>query len=153
MNRKAFTMVELIAIITIIGVILIFALPNVTSTIERNKKDVMINDAKDFLDKTKIYIFAHQKNKDKCSNASYKNSNKGECRCIKDNVCLLSVVDPREEIKNSPFGKKYDRTGENSFVNPSTGKITLKEENGGYKIVGRTIENLNSDHKYEYVTK
>lgn len=149
MNRKAFTMVELIAIITIIGVILIFALPNVTSTIERNKKDVMINDAKDFLDKVKYCLLV---NKAVCQYPTTA-GNPGAKKIY------LDAVDPREEIKKSPFGNEYNRT--NSYVKVSLNNsggvknyiYTIYLFDGEYKIDGKTMGDLNSDSKYTYVTK
>ena len=48
-SEKGFTLVELIVIIVIIGVILVFTLPNITSVLERNKKEQMIADAKDMV--------------------------------------------------------------------------------------------------------
>ena len=136
MNKKAFTMVELIAIITIIGVILLFALPNITATLERNKKDAMINDAKDFVEKAKNYI---NMNKTKRENptGTYK----------------LSDVDPRQEIKTSPFGNAYYRSTSKVDVyldgNTYVYKVTLTD--GKYKINTKTLKELNSDSKYTYV--
>ena len=53
-NNKGFTLIELMVVISLLAIILAFALPNISSTLERNKKDQMINDAKDMVDKAKI---------------------------------------------------------------------------------------------------
>lgn len=55
-NKKGFTLIELIVIIVLLGVIMVFALPNITSTLERNKKDKMILDAQDMVEKYKNYM-------------------------------------------------------------------------------------------------
>lgn len=146
MNKKAFTMTELIVIIIIIGVILIFALPNVTSTMERNKKDVMINDAKDFVEKVKSCLMVNECQYPTTTGNSGAKSFK------------LSDVDAREEIKKSPFGNNYNRTSSvvKVSLNNSSGIKTYKYEitlnDGKYKISGKTIDDLNSDSKYSYVT-
>lgn len=88
-NNKAFTLIELMVVISLLAIILAFALPNISSTLERNKKDQMINDAKDMVDKAKISDCI------KNTESKYK--------------CFLKDIDPKEEIKTSPFGKKYDR--------------------------------------------
>ena len=93
-NNKAFTLIELMVVISLLAIILAFALPNISSTLERNKKDQMINDAKDMVDKAKISDCI------KNTESKYK--------------CFLKDIDPKEEIKTSPFGNEYDRT--NSYV-------------------------------------
>lgn len=138
-KNNAFTLIELIVIIIIIGVILLFALPNVTSTLERNKKDAMIEDAKDFIDKTRNYLTIHS---------------------ISDSSSFtLDVIDTKNEIKKSPYGKDYDRSS--SFV---TVKIINDDnilhyeytvtliDNGGHKIEDASLNNLNSKDKYGEIT-
>lgn len=49
MNRKGFTLIELLAVIVILGVIMTIAIPNVVSSLDRNKKDSMIEDAKQMI--------------------------------------------------------------------------------------------------------
>ena len=46
MNKKGFTLIEILAVIIILGVIMTIAIPNVLSMIERNKKDTFIEHAK-----------------------------------------------------------------------------------------------------------
>jgi len=46
MNRKGFTLIEILAVIIILGVIMMIAVPNVLSMLDRNKKDTMIEHAK-----------------------------------------------------------------------------------------------------------
>ena len=142
-NNKAFTLIELMVVISLLAIILAFALPNISSTLERNKKDQMINDAKDMVDKAKI------------------------SDCIKntesENQCFLKDIDPKEEIKTSPFGNEYDRT--NSYV-----KKKIQEENSvsvyTYNVYLKVKDNImcigsedkpidisefNESGKYDYV--
>lgn len=142
-NNKAFTLIELMVVISLLAIILAFALPNISSTLERNKKDQMINDAKDMVDKAKISDCI------KNTESKYK--------------CFLKDIDPKEEIKTSPFGNEYDRT--NSYV-----KKKIQEENSvsvyTYNVYLKVKDNImcigsedkpidisefNESGKYDYV--
>jgi type IV pilus assembly protein PilA len=46
LNKKGFTLVELLAVIVILAVILVIAIPNVLSIIDKSRKDSMVNTAK-----------------------------------------------------------------------------------------------------------
>lgn len=45
-NKKGFTLIELLAVIIILGVIMTIAIPNVVATLDKNKRDSFIQDAK-----------------------------------------------------------------------------------------------------------
>ena len=45
-NNKGFTLIELLAVIIILGVIVTVAIPNIVSTLDKNKRDTFIKDAK-----------------------------------------------------------------------------------------------------------
>lgn len=47
-NRKAFTLIELMAVIIILGILLTIAVPNTLSMLDRNKKNAFVEDAKKF---------------------------------------------------------------------------------------------------------
>ena len=108
-NKEGFTLIELIIAISILAVIIAFTLPNITSTLENYKKEQMIIDAKDMVEKAKNYILTGK--------ATYP-KNENDCIELK-----LDDFDPRVEIKDSPYGGGYDR--ENSNV-----KVCIK--NNGY---------------------
>ena len=147
-NNKAFTLIELMVVISLLAIILAFALPNISSTLERNKKDQMINDAKDMVDKAKISDCI------KNTESEYK--------------CFLKDIDPKEEIKTSPFGNKYDRDRsyvvrygsedvENAVIT-YTYNVYLKVEGveGNIMCIGSEdepidISKFNESGKYDYV--
>ncbi len=144
MNRKGFTLIELILVIGIIGVILAFAIPNVTGTLQRNKKDQMIEDAKDMVEKARNYVLM---------NNSCDNSNNPVKLRLQD-------LDSRNEILTSPYGKDYDRI--NSYVKVECSKEgnvfsvyltdgTMVLSNSNNAPVESSL--LNSDEKYTYVNE
>ena len=45
-NQKGFTLIELLAVIIILAVIMTVAIPNIIGTLDKNKKDSFIKDAK-----------------------------------------------------------------------------------------------------------
>ena len=56
MNKKGFTLVELIAVVVIIGIIAVIATPNIVNMIDNGKKDQFIADAKEMISKAKYQI-------------------------------------------------------------------------------------------------
>lgn len=45
-NEKGFTLIEVMAVIIILGVLMLIAVPNTTTMLEKNKKEAMVEDAK-----------------------------------------------------------------------------------------------------------
>ncbi len=45
MNKRGFTLIELLGVIVILSIIMLIAVPNITSTLERSKRDGYLTDA------------------------------------------------------------------------------------------------------------
>ena len=63
MDRKGFTLVELLGVIIILSIVMLIAIPNITAILERTKKDSYINDAKKIVYLAKYEIKKGQINK------------------------------------------------------------------------------------------
>lgn len=97
MNKKGFTLVELLAVVVILSIIMAIAVPNVISTLDRNKKETYIGDAK------KLVALAKNQMGNKINKPGY-----GEI--VRINLACLDNGD----LQTDPEGNPYDE--ENSFV-------------------------------------
>ena len=93
MNRKGFTLIELIAAITILAIIMAVAIPNVISTTVKNKNQTYVNDAR------KIVTLAKYKFE---SDATLNKPTTTRCLVIK-----LSALD-KSELQKGPENGTYD---------------------------------------------
>ena len=60
MNSKGFTLVELLAVITIMGVLMLVAIPAVSRTIENTRRDTFMNTAKSYINAVKNSVAADE---------------------------------------------------------------------------------------------
>jgi len=112
-NNKGFTLIELIAVVVILAVIMLIAVPNVVSTINKNKKEALIEDAKKFKAAVEAKI-ASDTTIDKPNN---------------DNAILFTLEKVgKAGISESPYGTKYSRT--KSFVVVAKAPMTVNVSEG-----------------------
>lgn len=98
-SNKGFTLIELVATITILSIIMMIAVPNVVSILNKNKAQTYVNDARKLVTLAK-YLFE--------SDATIDRPTGGSCVVI-----LLSALD-RTELNKGPENGRYDL--EQSFV-------------------------------------
>ena len=99
MNKKGFTLVELLAVLAVIAIIGAIAIPNVISLMDNNKKDQIINDAERLISLAKNAVAADIDFRR--SSESYK-------------IYPMSVLDSKNSINPDPDGGDYDR--DHSYV-------------------------------------
>ena len=110
-NKKGFTLIELIAVVTIMAIIALLATPNIISMIENGKKEQYVSDAKEFISKA-TYMYKLERYK---SNTSiFKPIDTNTHRIYLTNIEGVSQ-------KDDPYGYEYQL--EDSYI-----QFKLEEE-------------------------
>ncbi len=123
MKNNGFTLIELLATILILALIMLIAVPNVMSTIDKNKQDTYVEDAK------KMITLAEYKIR---SDTTIPLPTSGNCIIIPLNSLDLS------EFSEGPEGGTYDL--DDSYV--------LVARNGNaYTYYATIVENYNSSKR------
>lgn len=99
-KRLAFTLVELLAVVVILGILMMIAIPNTVSLIDRNKKTNYIENAKTF-----VSLVQNKVQVDKTLELP-----------TNSNTALVVTLDylNTSDVEESPYGEKYDKDA--SFV-------------------------------------
>ncbi len=115
MNKKGFTLIELIAVVVIMSIIAVIATPNVINMMETGNNKKYISDASNFISKAK-YMYKKEQYKDK-----FNTTLSGEAT-----IKLSEIVGITADDEKDPHGYQYDLN--NSKVTISNeGTETLKE--------------------------
>ena len=115
MNKKGFTLVELLAVLAIIAIIGMIAIPNVISLMDNSKKDQMINDANRLISLMKNHI-----NADREFRAGTAASKK----------VWMGTLDPNGSINPDPDGFNYHR----EIGEGKGGSYVIYYRNGSYCV-------------------
>ncbi len=107
MNKKGFTLVELLAVLAIIAIIGVIAVPNVISLMDNNKKDQMINDAQRLISLAKNAVASDREFRANTSKQSIEYT--------------MEVLDSKHSINPDPDGGSYDRTHSKVVYTKSSG--------------------------------
>lgn len=68
MNKKGFTLVELLAVIALLAILMGIAVPNIISTINNNKRNTFLADAKRMISKAEYLISSNRDDRNKLLN-------------------------------------------------------------------------------------
>lgn len=143
MNRKAFTLVELLGVIVILSIIMIIAIPNITSVLEKTKMDNYIADAKKFVSLVEYELRSGDINKPTSS------------EILKISLNYLKTSD----INKDPDNNAYDKQNSYVAVARKNGylvyyvNLVSKDVNGNTKGISLVnIDNLDKDDRYKNVT-
>lgn len=117
MNKKGFTLIELLAVVVILGVIMTIAIPNVLSTLDRNKKNTFIENAKTMVTQAEYTLR-------KDANVDFPNER---------GMAILLTLEylNTDDVSTSPYSTKYSPS--KSFVvvvNSSTNDGKIGDING-----------------------
>ena len=136
-NDKGFTLVELLATLAILAIIMGIAIPNVLSTLEKNRKTTYLEDAKKL-----VTLAEYEFNKDEELTV--------DSGCVRINLSYLDKTD----LEKGPNDGNYDTTSSYVIINYDstnhkyTYKVQLVENlnSGGTKGIGeRIIDDLNAE--------
>lgn len=104
MNKKGFTLIELIAVVVIMAIIALIATPNIVNMMDKGKKEDYVADAKEIISKA-TYMYKLEKYKEKFSG----------------NRILLKNINGIDEDFKDPYGFSYDKAKSYvKFVKPDT---------------------------------
>ena len=95
-NKKGFTLVELLAVLVILGIVSFIAVPNVIELINGNKKDAILGDARKMISYAKSEVLV---------NKIYRDSGSHKFKLNELN---------KNDLKSDPDGNDYDN--DNSYV-------------------------------------
>lgn len=96
MNRKGFTLVELLVMLVVLSVLIGIAVPNITGILRDNKNSMTLDDANRMLDSARVKATTEPK----VLELEYD----GDCTVLR-----LSYLDKNDDYKKGPNDGSYDK--------------------------------------------
>ena len=129
MKNKGFTLVELLAMLVVLGVLMTVTIPNIAGILGNQKKNIIKNDATTMVETAKVKVARGYVKKPKNNN-----------ECV---VMSLNYLNDNDNINAGPNGGTYDEY--DSFVIYK--KVRVSNNNYRYDYYVRLIE---KNSKYYY---
>ena len=139
MNKKGFTLVELLGVVVILAIILLIAVPNIMALSERSKKDGYINDSKKM-----VYLVKYDIKKGTINKPA-----SGES--VKVTLNDLSTSD----LEKDKDGYTYDLSKSYVYITRENGNLIyyvqlVSDKGKNYRgILLVNIEDLDNEKRYE----
>lgn len=142
MNRKGFTLVELLGVVVILSIIMMIAIPNITSVLKRSERDSYIADAKKFVSQVEYELRKGNINKPSST------------ELVKITLGYLST----NEVKRNPDGVEYHLTNsyvvvarKNGYLTYYVNLVTVDDEGvvSGIRLVDNN--ELDKDDRYKNI--
>ncbi len=123
-NNKGFTLVEILAMLVILGLLMAVAIPNISGILNNNRKNAYRSDATNMVDTAKI----------KVAKGNVKKPAQGKCV-----IMTLAYLDQAENIVEGPYGGDYL---------PYYSFVILRRKDNKYEYYARLVEQIKENSYY-----
>jgi len=122
-NKKGFTLVELLVVLVILVVIMSIAIPSVTSSIERSKQKQKDSKIEIIVSAAEIYVDRHKNSYS--GNATY---------TIKVQELICDNLITKEQVKN-PFSERYTLGGYVAYDKSNNSYTWVENNDSTYRLL------------------
>ena len=130
MNRKGFTLVELLVMLVVLSILIAISIPNIMGILNDNKKTIAIDDASRMIETAKVRTSMDE---------TLLPQSNGSCKIFR-----LSYLDKNDDYKKGPNGGTYNKN--ESFVLIKMEEIGAGSKTYKYNYYVRLVENVDENN-------